>query len=130
MQYTGKGTLTVKTIVASGALPLSNVLVSVRGGDEENRFVEYSVFTDGDGLTDTLTLPTPAVEFSLTPSPSEIPYAKYDITASAEGYYPISIVGASVFANTHALQVINMIPIAENSDMPDGMLQSDTESEV
>ena len=129
MEYTGKGTLTVKAIVAAGALPLSGVLVNIRGGDEENRFVEYSLLTDEDGLTETLTLPTPALEYSLTPTPTEIPYAKYDITAIADGYYPISIIGASVFANTHSLQVINMIPTSGESDMSDGMLRSDTESE-
>ena len=130
MQYSGTGTLTVKTIIASGALPLSGVLVHVRGADEENRFVEYSLFTDEDGLTKTLTLPTPDVKYSLSPNPTEVPYAKYDITAIVDGYYPISIIGASVFANTHSLQVINMIPTTVNSSVPDGTLKSDTESDL
>ena len=130
MEYLGKGTLTIKTIIASGALPLSDVLVNVRGADEENRFVEYSLFTDGDGLTETLTLPTPDIKYSLTPNPTEVPYAKYDITAIANGYYPISIIGASVFANTHSLQVINMIPTTDDSSMPGTTLKSDTETNV
>lgn len=130
MQYLGKGTLTVKTIVASGALPLSDVLVHVRGADEENRFIEHSLFTDEDGLTVTLTLPTPDIKYSLSPNPTEVPYAKYDITAIADGYYPISIIGASVFANTHSLQVINMIPTTADSNVPNEMLKSDTESDL
>ena len=130
MQFTGTGTLTVKAIIADGALPLKNVLINVTGADEENRFTEYSLFTDEDGLTQTVTLPTPAIQYSLSPSPTEIPYASYDITARAEGYYPISIVGASVFANTHSLQVVNMIPIVENSKAPNDGLNFDTSNNL
>ncbi len=130
MEYLGTGTLTVKAIVADGALPLQNTLIGIRGADEENRFVEYSLLTDEDGLTQTVSLPTPAVQYSLTPNPTEIPYASYDITAVADGYYPISIVGVSVFANTHSLQVVNMIPISENSKSPDESLNFDTETYI
>ena len=130
MKYTANGTLTVKTITASGALPISEALVNIVGADEENAYIEHSTFTDADGLTPTYTLPTPALEYSLTPSPDEIPYSKYDIKASAEGYYPINIIGASVFANTHSLQVINMIPLTENSEINSTELLSDTDSEM
>ena len=130
MKYVGVGTLTVKSIIADGALPLQNTLVNIRGADEENRFVEYSLLTDSDGLTETVSLPTPSVEYSLSPNPTEIPYANYDITAMADGYYPINIVGVSVFANTHSLQVVNMIPIAENSKAPEEALNFDTETSV
>ncbi len=130
MKYIGTGTLTAKAIVADGALPLQNALVNIRGADEENRFVEYSLLTDSDGLTETVSLPTPSVKYSLSPNPTEIPYASYDITAVADGYYPISIVGASVFANTHSLQVVNMIPIAENSKAPSQALNFETETNL
>lgn len=130
MEYIGTGTLTVKAIIADGALPVENALINIRGADEENRFIEYSFLTDEDGLTKTVSLPTPGVEYSLAPNPTEIPYASYDITALADGYYPISIIGASVFANTHSLQVINMIPVSENSKSPDESLNFDTETNL
>ena len=130
MVYSGNGSLTVKAIIAEGALPVENVLINIRGADEENRFVEYSFLTDKDGLTESVVLPTPAVQYSLSPSPTEIPYASYDITAIADGYYPISIVGAAVFANTHSLQVINMIPITESSNPPDKSLNFDTQTDL
>lgn len=130
MVYSGKGSLTVKAIIADGALPVQNALISIRGADEENRFVEYSFLTDEDGLTELVALPTPDVQYSLSPSPTEIPYASYDITAMADGFYPISIVGASVFANTHSLQVINMIPVTESSNPPDESLNFDTQTNL
>ena len=129
MKFTDNGTLTVKTAAAGGALPIEGALIIIRGAEEENRFVEYSLKTDQDGLTDTVSLPTPALEYSLTPTPTEIPYAKYDIEALAEGYNPIRIIGASVFANTHSLQVINMIPLADNSELADGSLTTDLDNE-
>ena len=130
MRYIGTGTLTVKAIIADGALPLTDTLINIRGADEENRFVEYSLLTDEDGLTPTVSLPTPSVEYSLSPNPTEIPYASYDVTAMANGYNPISIVGVSVFANTHSLQVVNMIPISENSKSPDESLNFDTQTDL
>ena len=130
MVYSGKGSLTVKAIIADGALPVQNALISIRGADEENRFVEYSFLTDEDGLTELVALPTPDVQYSLSPSPTEIPYASYDITAMADGFYPISIVGASVFANTHSLQVINMIPVTESSNPPGESLNFDTQTNL
>ena len=110
MQYTSAGRLIVRTIIAGGALPLPKTLVHIKGADEENRFVEISLLTDEDGITDRIDLPTPNVSFSLAPNPAETPYARYDITVMKEGYYSKLIRNVAVFAGTEAMQTIAMIP--------------------
>ena len=87
MKYTSTGKLIVRTIIAGGALPLPATLVHIRGADEENRFVEFSLFTDNDGITERIELPTPDVSFSLAPNPIETPYARYDVTDTIANSY-------------------------------------------
>ena len=85
MRYTENAPLTVKA-TAGGALPVSDVVVRIRGADEENRFVEYSLLTDVDGVTRPTLLPTPPVAASLSPRAPEAPYASYDVDIIKSGF--------------------------------------------
>ena len=112
MSYSDTGTLIVKTYTAGGALPVSDSVVRISGADEENRFVEFSLLTDNDGLTPRITLPSPKKSTSLSPSPSEFPYAKYNVEVSADGYYPKKINDVVLFSGTDTFQPVNMVPLA------------------
>lgn len=69
MVYTGEGYISFFTTAANDALPVEDVIIHVRGADEENRFIEYSLLTDRDGKTQKLALPAPPARYSLYPSP-------------------------------------------------------------
>ena len=130
MPYSDTGTLIIKTSTAGNALPVAKTVVRISGGDEENRFVEFTFLTDADGLTPRITLPSPPRSASLSPSPSEFPYAQYNIEISAEGYYPKRINNVALFSGTNSFQPVNMIPIAvyENGvDYPRDTLDSTVE---
>ena len=86
MEYTENARLTVKT-TAGGVLPVVGAVVRIRGADEENRFVEYSLLTDIDGLTPAILLPTPKREASLSPRAVEAPYSSYDVEIIKSGFY-------------------------------------------
>ena len=130
MSYSNTGTLIVKAYTAGGALPVPKTVVRISGGDEENRFVEFSLLTDIDGLTPRISLPSPLKSASLSPNPQEAPYAQYNIEVSADGYYPKRITNVALFSGTDTFQSVNMIPIAvyENGvDFPKDTLNTTVE---
>ena len=112
MSYNDSGTFIVKAYTAGGALPVPNSVVRVSGADEENAFIEFSLITDVDGMTPRITLPAPAKSDSLTPSPKEIPYSKYNVEITAQGYYPKKINNVALFSGTDTFLPINMVPLA------------------
>lgn len=105
-----KGTLRIRAYTASGALPIPNAVVRIRGAEELNRLVSYSLLTDRNGITEAVTLPAPSLSYSLSPSPAEAPYALYDVEISANGYYSKVIKGISIFSGVNSVQLANMIP--------------------
>ena len=127
MEYTDNGTINVRTYTAGGALPIKNSVIKIIGADENNRFIEFSYLTDVDGITEALILPAPPKSYSLAPGALEVPYAVYDIEASADGYYTKRINNVAVFSGTNASLPINMIPISiagDDSAYPRGNLDA------
>ena len=112
MEYTENARLTVKT-TAGGVLPVVGAVVRIRGSDEENRFVEYSLLTDIDGLTPAILLPTPKREASLSPRAVEAPYSSYDVEIIKSGFYTKRLVGMAMFSGIDAILPIDMIPLGE-----------------
>ena len=105
-----EGKLRIRAYTAGGALPVENALVKIRGAEEDNRLVAYTLVTDFDGLTPEVTLPAPSLEYSLSPDPLEAPYSVYDVEISAPGYYTKRISGLTVFPGVNSIQLVNMIP--------------------
>ena len=114
MPFDKSGTLTVSTYTAGGALPVVDAVVRIIGTDEENRLTEFSLITDIDGVTESITLPAPSRKFSESPGAREKSYSLYDIEISAPGYYTKRIFDVAVFEGTQTLQRVNMIPHSEN----------------
>ncbi len=104
------GTLRVRAYTAGGALPVEGAIVRVLGASEDTRFEVYQSVTDRDGLSQKFILPAPDVNFSLSPSPSQLPYSLYDIEISKNGYYTKRIEGLTVFPGINSVQLINMTP--------------------
>ena len=105
-----EGKLRIRAYTAGGALPVENALVKIKGAEEDNRLVAYTLVTDFDGLTPEVTLPAPSLEYSLSPDPSEAPFSVYDVEISAPGYYTKRISGLTVFPGVNSIQLVNMIP--------------------
>lgn len=111
MQYNDNGSLTIRTYTAGGALPVAKATVRITGANEENRFIEYTVLTDVDGITEAILLPTPALIYSTAPDSAEIPYATYELELSADGYYTKRIHDVAIFSGINSMQSVNMIPL-------------------
>ena len=104
------GKLTIRAYAASEAIPIEGVNITVRGSDELSADTIYNLITDIDGITETLILPTPAIDYSLIPSSAEIPYSTYDLIAKKDGYQTKEITNIIIFAEREAILPINMIP--------------------
>lgn len=110
MEYSSSGFLEVHTYTADKAIPIPNLNVRISGGEESNRTADISLMTDRNGETAVVTLPTPIPSFSLSPSPAEQPFAKYDVEIFGPGYYPKKLVGVSIFPGIKSILQLEMIP--------------------
>lgn len=104
------GTLRVRAYTAGGALPVEGAIVRVTGASEDTRLVAFTSVTDPDGQTEIFTLPAPAVNYSLAPSPAEAPYSLYDLEISKSGFFTKRIRGLTVFPGINSIQLIAMVP--------------------
>ena len=110
MKFEDFGTLTVITTSANASLPVEGSLVRITGTQEENSFVDYSLITDVDGISEKIKLPTPAKNYSLSPGASEVPYGLYKIEVRNRGFFTKIIENVPVFSGVNTSLPVNMIP--------------------
>lgn len=110
MKFEDFGTISVITTLANSSLPIEGTLVRVRGAEEENAFIDYSVVTDIDGITEKIRLPAPSLSYSLAPSSPEIPYGLYNVEVRNQGFYTKIIENIPVFSGINTSLPVNMIP--------------------
>ena len=111
-EYTSVGTLIVSVFTASGALPIEDALVTIKGS-EQNGSEIISVFsTDKSGKTPIITLPTPPAASSESPG-NATPFASYNIEVDKENFFPRSFINVPVFSGTTSIQPVNLIPKTE-----------------
>lgn len=110
--FSGTGYIIIKVATASGAIPIESASVIVRGNEEQNSSVIFSLLTDRDGLTVRAPLPAPARSDSQSPSPKR-PFATYNIDVFREGFYPQYYQNVPIFDGIVAVQNANIIPIPE-----------------
>lgn len=105
------GYLSITVTTAADAIPISGATVSVWkmvNGAEENVKL---LTTDSNGKTDTVILPTPPKENSLTPNPLGPSYAVYNVRADKDGYYTQTSLNVPVFTAVTSVQPMRMIPL-------------------
>ncbi|MBO7311085.1 MAG: hypothetical protein J6U86_06825 [Clostridia bacterium] len=108
------GYLTVRVSTAGGAVPLEGAAVNIRGGDVDNSSIIYSLSTNSDGLTPTVTLDTAPRSASQTPQGSTPPYVAYNIDVFARGYAPAFFHNVPIFEGINSVQPAVLLPNIEN----------------
>ena len=125
MNFEESGTLSVFTTEASASLPIEGSLVRVFGAAEENRFIDYSLVTDVDGLTEKIELPAPKKLYSLSPNSAEIPFGLYNVEVRKKGFFTKFIENVPIFSGVNTSLPVNMIPspiYLNNIEVPKGSL--------
>ncbi len=106
----GIGYLTVRVSTAGGAIPLEGASVNVRGADIDASDIIYSLSTNSDGLTPTVSLATPPRSASTSPQNSQPSYAVYNIDVYADGYIPAFFNNVPIFSGINSVQPAVLVP--------------------
>ena len=104
------GIMIVRATTASGAYPVPDVNVSIRGASDVGGDTRISVLTDESGVTQPILLPAPPRALSLSPNNTEEAFSRYDVEIFKDGYYRKKLYDVAVFSGITSILPINMIP--------------------
>lgn len=97
-------------VTAQGsARPISGAKVTISDINNPENIIE-ELTTNEDGQTETVTLQTPPLEYSMVPESSQ-PYSVYNVQIEADGYEPQEISGAEILSGQTALQNAELLPL-------------------
>lgn len=106
MQSPDTGELQVSVVRRGTKIPVENVTVSISfTGEPENTIEELK--TDSSGQTETITLETPPLEYSMEFGQAQ-PYGEYNLTVRAEGFEPVTLSGIQVMSGVKALSDVEL----------------------
>lgn len=104
------GTLQVNVFSQNNYNPITNATVTIQNTIPQADGTSEQLNTDSSGQTETVSLRTPPLEYSLTPE-SSMPYSEYTITVSAPGYETTVLTGAQILPDVKAIQDIRLVPL-------------------
>lgn len=101
---------------ASNTIPVkgATVYIYTDPGNGDEGTLLYTLMTNGDGITETVTLPTPPLSESFSPEFPK-PYSTYNVYVSKPGFYPTEGRTVPLFPGITSIQPVNLIPL---SDLP------------
>ena len=111
--YTGTGYLVIRASTASGALPLENASVTVRGNQPNFSAVIVELTTGRDGLTPKISLAAPPRGNSEAPG-IENPFATYNVDVQLDGYFPATAQQVPIFDGITSVQPVSLVPLPKN----------------
>lgn len=109
-ENTSYGTLRIQVMATLGIVPIPGALLTLSSTDGPD-IVNYTLTTDESGLSDIITLPAPALEYSLNSDQEVRPYSIFNLDVVASGYEPVSIQGVEILPGELALQQVMMNPL-------------------
>ena len=107
-----KGFFQAKVVSMVGNSPISGATVRVTDINYPDQIIE-ELTTDTSGLTETITLDTPPLEYSMTPSANQ-PYSIYNIFVVAPGYESVEISGAEILPEQLSIQEFSLMPLKDS----------------
>lgn len=104
------GTIQVRAFTSQAQLPLQDVAVTVTAADGTAIALRL---TDRSGLIPPISIPVPDQAESQSPDPEQRPYALVNLYAHRDGFEGVESENIQIFANTHTIQDLNLIPLAQ-----------------
>ena len=101
-----KGDLKVEVVGSRDNQPIRDAQISISYSGEPDSVIE-EVNTDENGMSESLSLNTPPLEYSMQPGENQ-PFSQYTIQVSAQGYRPFAISGIEVFSGQLSLQRVRL----------------------
>lgn len=103
------GRLKIEVYSAEGAVPVQNAVIQVM----DNGSVIEELTVNESGETSVLEMEAPNVELTQEAQNVEMPYRELDLIVKASGYSDIIIHGVQIFADTEAIQQVDMNPLVD-----------------
>ena len=123
MLLSATGYITVRAYTSTAQFPLENTAVAVTA--EDGTAIAMRL-TDRSGQITPIEIPVPDKSESLTPDPSERPYAVVNLYARLKGYEQVEAEHLQVFADTTTNLNLELIPLAELPQQWDQRVVFDT----
>ena len=108
------GKLQINVTADIGQIPIQNATISISFTGEPGSPLE-TLTTDSSGQTETVSLKTPPLEYSLTPN-SPMPYSEYTVAVTAPGYEPVTVSGTEILPTADAIQPIQLNPLEREEE--------------
>lgn len=105
------GYIKVNTRTGDGSSPVAGAKISVTALVNGRRYLVVTAKTDESGATQAFRVPVPDKSYSLKPDPAVRPYALYDISVTADGFFNTRSVDVPVFSGITSVQNFSMIPV-------------------
>ena len=105
-------------------IPIENATIRISYSGNPNQIIE-EVQTDSSGQTPVLDLPTPPLEYSLTPD-SPQPYSEYTLQITAPGYEQTDISGTEILPEETAIQPVQMVPSSNAPELENIVIPAHT----
>ena len=105
-------------------IPIENATIKISYSGNPNQIIE-EVRTDSSGQTSVLDLPTPPLEYSLTPD-SPQPYSEYSLQITAPGYEQTDISGTEILPEETAIQPVQMLPSSNAPELENIVIPAHT----
>ncbi|MCI8615838.1 MAG: peptidoglycan-binding protein [Lachnospiraceae bacterium] len=111
------GKLQISVTSSLGLIPIQDATVTISYTGVPDVTIE-KLSTNSSGQTETVELPAPPIEYSLTPVEQQ-PYSEYNIQVEAPGYEPVMVSGTEILPDVTALQPIEMNPLETTEEQND-----------
>lgn len=108
------GQLLISIHSLTGQVPIEGATVRLSYTGQPDSVLE-TLSTDSSGQTDTVTLDTPPLEYSMEPEQNQ-PYSEYTIQVTAPGYEPVNVSGIELLSGEEALQDVVLTPLEETNE--------------
>ena len=114
------GYIQVHAYAGNAQIPLQDVSIAITATDGTLLALRL---TDRSGLIDPISLPVPDKEESLTPDPTQTPFATVNLIARLKDYEQIFVDNVQVFPGIVTDQELVLIPLSE---LPESRSKSET----
>lgn len=103
------GFLTAVVSTIRGLYPVPNAKVTIFTGNADQMNIIDTAITDQSGKTKVFSLPTPQKSLSLDSNNATIPYSKYNMLVTADGYVDNVHLNIPIFSGVTSIQRSNML---------------------
>lgn len=112
--YQDTAYLRIQVSAAGRAIPIPFATVTVSREENGQQVFHRVLETGANGQTQTIPLPAPSRALSERPGPDN-PYALYQVTVEADGFYPQNNLTAQMFSGTVSIVPVQLIPLPDQN---------------